>query len=371
MEERGKAIRKSILTVLGTIIGAGIFGLPALFAEVGFWPGTVLFWALTLLILLTHYLYIEVILRTKGRMRLAGHAEHWLGPIGFWIAAVTYPLQIIGVNFVYLLLGGGFLADLAQQVGVGRSVLFWQLLFWAIGSVTVFVGLKFVAKVESAATWLLIAGLLAVILMTGSALRETFIPPAHWDRLFFPFGVFLFAVSGLSIIGEAADLVKRNRRDAYLAVTVGTLGAALLSWLFGVTLSRQIIGSTDAISSIGYLMINWRWLIPTVGFLAIATSYITTAQDLKATFHLDFRIPKTIAWFLALFTPMLLLFVVKSDFLNALNVIGTLFTGANGILVAMIAWMVWRKHRHLTWIAIAAPCVAAAFLFGIIHKFFF
>lgn len=372
MEERAKSVRKSTLTVLGTIIGAGIFGLPALFSQVGFWPGTLLFWSLALLVLLTHFLYIEIILRTKERMRLAGHARHWLGPIGFGIAAFTYPLQIVGVNFVYLLLGGEFLAAMARGLGLGGGVLFWQMLFWIGGSLTVFVGLKFVAKVEGVATWLLIVALLLVIMVASGTIHEGRAPVAQWHVFFLPFGVFLFALSGMSIIGEAADLVNRNRKNTYVAVTMGTLGAALLSWLFGAVMALAAggrIGRTTA-DLIALLPGAWAWLIPVMGFLAVLTSYITTAQDLKASLHLDFHAPKKVAWFLALFAPMVLLFLTARDFLSVIDVVGTVLTGANGVLIAFIAWNVWIKNRALTWMMVASPLVAAAFLFGIIHKFF-
>ena len=73
---------RAISALVGTVIGAGIFGIPYVVAKIGFLPG--IFYLLTLgtLVLFLNLLYGEVILRTPGDHQLTGYAEIYLGKFG-------------------------------------------------------------------------------------------------------------------------------------------------------------------------------------------------------------------------------------------------------------------------------------------------
>ncbi len=368
--EQTRALRHATLAMIGTIIGAGLFGLPAMFREVGFWPGTLLFWGVVTLVTLTHALFVEVILATPEKMRLTGYVKRWVGVGASRVTAVTYPLQVIGVNLIYLLFGGEFLAALARLIGLPDWLLGWQILFWLGGATTVFVGLKLVAKVEAAATWMLMGTLALSAVLVGFRINTTTLSEGNWSAFMVPYGVFLFSVSGMNVIAEVADMVQRRRTDVLRASLVGTLAAAVLSWVFGVAMAFTAGGTDRAPATLGALLPGgFAWLIPTIGFLAVATSYITTAQDLKASLHLDFRLPKVAAWSIALFVPLVLLLFFKTNALAALDVVGTLFTGMNGIFIALTALVVAKLARRPAWVTVGGYVVIAAFGFGLIQRY--
>jgi len=373
MEDRSKRIRKATLALIGTIIGAGVFGLPALFSIVGFWPGTLLFWILAIVVLLTHLYYVEIILAFKKRMRLTGYAGAILGSWGHVLAGVAYPLQIIGVNFIYLILGGAFLAGLAQLVGLGGQMLLWQFIFWFIGATVVLLGLSFLARVEALATWLLIGSMVLIVGLSARQWDLTTLDRANWTLFFLPFGIFLFALSGFPVISEVVEIAERKRRDAVIAVTVGSLAAAFLSWFFGVGLYLAAHGHIGRNPSDLILMLPhaWSWLIPLMGFLAVITSYVTTAQDLKETFRLDFHIGEWFAWALALFTPLALL-LTRGDFLSTLDFVGTLFGGIASLLVVFMALKLFHARAKAPWYWSRFICVLILLIFaaGILYKLF-
>ncbi len=371
------SVFKSVLTVMATIIGAGIFALPPLFMEVGFWPGTILFGLITCLILITHLFMVEIVLTHKHGSRLTGFVQKELGPFAHWISAWTYPLQIVGANFAYIILGGEFLSLLFSWVGYQMPVLGWQMVFWAIGSIIVFKGLSIVAKIESFAAWMLILSMLTVaIISTYVAIPSVSFQFLHtWNPSWLPFGVFLFALSGLSVIGTAVDLVRYRAIDAYRAVTIGTVSAAVLSWLFAVTL---VIASPHPLSSnplelIQSLPIGLGWLIPLVGFLAVATSYITTAQELKMTLDHDFRFSESLSWMVAMGVPFLLLLVTNRDFLSVVGTVGAVFGSINGIFVALIVMKIFERHpRHESLYMFVLPIlVILTYLIGMFQKLLF
>jgi amino acid permease len=317
------------MVLLGTIIGAGVFGLPALFSQVGIWPGSMLFGGLVVVVVLTHVFYAEVILHYKKHMRLAGYAERSLGYWAGLVAKLTFPLSMFGALFAYVILGGEFLASIAREFGIADHLLTWQLLFWLGGAITVFFGMKLVAKLEVVGTWALIGTMVVVSVFASTKFHPEALIRAEWSSFFVPYGVFLFAVMGLSVIAEIVELTEYKREIAYPAIIGGTIGAAVLSWLFGVSLALAsgpvFGGGVDVL--VGLLPAGTGFLIPVVGFLAVATSNITVAQGLKTAFVFDFKLEERMAWLLTFMVPFALLFLTQRNFLNTVGFVGAVFGG--------------------------------------------
>lgn len=370
-----RSFLKAVLTLTGTIIGAGLFGLPAAFAAVGFWPGTILFFFLAGTVMVAHLLYVEVILASHKKQRLTGYAKDGLGQVGFDVAAITYPLQIVGANVAYIILGGEFLILLAAAVGIGLPLSVWQFGFWLIGAVLVLFGLRLVAAVESLATILLLSVLAIAIGLVFPRADAGLIQIGSWEGFFLPFGVFLFSLSGLSIVSETVEIAGRNRARAYGAVSVGTMIAALFSWLFGITLYLAAGGFpiryTHELVSI--LPAGWGLLIPLLGFLAIITSYITTAEDLRATLQHDFAFSRVVALAAALLSPLVIFILITRDFLSTIGFVGAVFIGTNYTIVSLLAWKIASRYRR-PFVRFAASflCVmcAAVFIFGAVQRLF-
>lgn len=375
MSWRIRPFTRAVLLVTGSIIGAGIFGLPAAFAEVGFWPGTLLFFFLSGIVTAVHLMYTEVILATKKKMRLTGYAEAGLGKTGFRLATLSYPLQLIGACIAYIILGGEFIQILMQQVGVDIALPVWQLAFWAFGALIVLYSLKFVSLFESWATSFL---LLAIVIAVGVSLPFVdfdLIQIGNPELWFAPFGIFLFSLSGLSIMSEAVDIAGRKRMHAYGAVTVGTVVAALFSWIFGVALYLAARGypihTTHDLISV--LPGQWAWLIPVLGFLAVITSFIAIAEDLETTLHVDYKLRPKIASAVALFTPLVAYILITRDFLATIGFVGSVFVGMNAIIVCLLTWKIVTHYKDPLIRAASSTFtifVMSVFIFGVILKLF-
>ncbi len=365
MKADPKAFSRATLLMLGTIIGAGTFALPAAMSQTGVAAGTVAFWIAALAILVIHLLYADIILANTSAAshRLPAQAGASLGPWGRRIAYLSHPAQIIGACLAYLILGGEFLNQLATQAGFGDGALWWQLAFWAGGAATVFVGLKFVARVEAALTWTLGVLLVIATALYVPHLQHTAIVTAHWTPALDNAGVFLFAIFGWAVIPEVASVMGRRQRETRLAVALGTLGAALLIWFFGA-FAAAALGANAGPEQLGSLFPPMlAWLLPALGFLAVATSFITLIQDLKAMLHLDAHLSKPVAWAIALGSPLFLLFVTARNFLDTVSFVGGVVTGFNAILIAIMAHRVLRKRRlsNIWWRSIAPALSVLAF----------
>lgn len=375
----GNLVQKATLVLLGTIVGAGVFGLPAMFSLVGFWPGTILFWIIAFVVLATHLLFTEVILYHKQHLRLSGYAHKVLGKAVGHFTSVTFPLSLLGSCFAYVILGGEFLSALAKLVHIPSDTLAWQLVFLVMGAVIVFFGMKLVSVIEVWGTWALIATMLLVTVLVAPHINSEVIGYMDWSKFFLPYGVFLFAVGGVSVIAETVELVHYRRHLAYKAVILGSLGAAALSWMFGsaLALAGGLNIEGEAMALVSIVPAGWGFMIPVVGFLAIATSFITVAQALKACLHIDFDLDVRLSWTLTFFLPFALLLLTRRDFLATIGLIGTLFGGLNGIVIAIMAFVVLRKQgdRVQSWLhplyqfGLSLPVIViAVYLFGIIQK---
>jgi amino acid permease len=336
MRTRGQHRLHATLALVGTIIGAGVFGVPAMIGEWGVIPATIGFWVIALAVLATHLLYAEAILRHRVKARLSGHAGYFLGPIGAVAGGFSETLQIFGSNLAYIILGGGFLTILAGSVGIHAPVLFWQVLFSLGGIATVLSGLGWVSRIGAFFTWSLVSVMLLIIGISLGKLDLgliTFIPSHVGIE---PYGVFLFALFGLNAVPEMVELVDGRRDDLMKSVVRASLSAAALIYLFGVSAWLASSGTLgrEPTDLIRILPAGVALLIPLFGFLAVSTPYLMTAYELGSMFRLDFHLPSPIAWAVALGVPITLLFMTSRDFLGTIGLVGSVF-GAGSAIVAV------------------------------------
>src|SRR3990167_1848687 len=99
----------AITSLIGTIIGAGILGLPYVISQVGLFYGAILIVLLGLAFLGINLFLGEIVLRTNGKHQLTGYAEKYLGPKGKKIMAFSFFIRIFCVFFFFFFfLRGGF-----------------------------------------------------------------------------------------------------------------------------------------------------------------------------------------------------------------------------------------------------------------------
>jgi amino acid permease len=341
---RGQKRLRATLALIGTIIGAGVFGVPAMIGAWGVALGTVGFIVITLLVLGVHVLLAEAVSVYKSPARLAGLAHYWLGPAGGIATGMAQTLQTMGSNLAYLILGGEFLSAIAWMCGVHVSTLAWQTFFWAMGVVVVVTGLGWMARIEAHLTWALVGVMLLMIFVLTGRMELSLIAqlPTQWTIE--PYGIFLFALLGTTVIPELEELTSGNAADFRTSVVRGTLVAAMLTYAFGVSAwlaSSGMLGRQIA-DVIALLPPALAFIVPVFGFLAVATSYFTTSYDLDAMFRVDFQFAPWLARIVTLGVPFALLFLTTRDFLSVIGLVGSVFSAA----VAVVCVLVGRAALH-------------------------
>src|SRR3989344_3479182 len=99
------------LMLSGMIIGAGMFAIPFVFSQAGFWLGIFELVLLGVVVIVIHLSYAEVVLATGETHRLPGYVGIYLGRWGKMISFASIALSALGTLLVYLLLGSTFLEN--------------------------------------------------------------------------------------------------------------------------------------------------------------------------------------------------------------------------------------------------------------------
>jgi amino acid permease len=338
IEPRHPVLRASFV-LFGTIVGAGIFGLPYVIVKTGYLVG--LFWMIVLAgaVLMTHLMYAEIVLRTPGNHRLVGYVGIYLGPFASKIETVSSTLGLYGGSLAYLLLGGLFIGQLFSAFAqVGQlSGAFMMFLF---GVAAVIWGTAFLSRFDF---WLTIGEMSAFLLL--SAIAFTAFSPGHlaapvdWAEAFLPYGVVLFAYGGLSAVSEVRAMLGDRPEAVRKAVRAGTLMAAGLTILF-VTAVIGALGGDVSEESVGGLVKKFGGALPIIGgatgFLSLLTSYVVFTAYLKDQFQHDFRWKPAVAAILAVGVPMILALIGVRSFGRIVELIGSVLIGIEGVFIGLM-----------------------------------
>lgn len=370
----------SVFSLLGTIVGAGIFGLPYIFAKIGWQASLALFIFLAAIILFVHFNYVFVVLHTEGKHRLAGYAQIHLGN---WAKVVEVFSTIIGYTgglLVYGILAGDFLSKLIPWLDSFQLT----ILFFLVGGILIYFKQVLFLKVESILS-IILAGLLLVIIFYGLnyVKLENFFIPAQFDLKYtlLAYGAVLFSLSGVvaipEIVGSFFQANLNNISFKYVSkiVLTGTLLAALLTLLFSFVIVGVSGGSTslDSLSGVGNILGKWIIIFGSlVGFLAIATSHVPFGLNARHVLAYDFGFSKTVAILIVTFLPLGLFLLGLRNFIPIIGTLGAVFGGIDSILILAIAVKIRRQTQiKFSFINMVSYFAAAVFLVGIILEIYF
>ena len=158
----------------------------------------------------------------------------------------------------------------------------------------------------------------------------------NFSKIFVPYGVLLFALSGGIVIPDLVTFLGRERKLARYAILLGTLIPALLYFFFAYavlgSLGQKV--SEEAISSLGTVVgeniIIWGSVI---GFLAVFTSFVALGSSAKALFQLDFGLKKNFSWALVSSIPFIFYVLGFKNFIAIIGVLGALVGGVDAGLI--------------------------------------
>jgi amino acid permease len=340
---------KSVAIMVGTTIGAGIFALPYAIMKAGFVNGMIYLLVLGLLNVLVNLLYGEMVLRTAGDHQMTGYGQIYLGKIGKALASITLFVTIYGALLAYIIKTGEFASLI---LNLSQPFLF-SLVFFALASSAIFFGLKTLAKFELLLTSLILIFIYILALIAFPYLQSINYQPAYRqagqlfiNNLLLPYGVILFALTGMSAVPEMEELLRSEPQSLKKAILIGSL-IPLIVYLVFVAVIVGVSGrqtSPDAIFGLlGYLP---AWVVRLgagLGILTMSTSFLSLGFVLREAWFRDFKFNKNLAFPLAVFPSLVLFLLGARNFIGVLEIAGSIACGLSGLLVV---WLYYEAKKH-------------------------
>ncbi len=365
----------AIATLVGTIIGVGMFAVPYVISKAGIVLLFIYLPVLGAVMYFIHKIYAEIILSTKTKHRIPGYVEKYFSVHGKAFALIIVLVSGYGALLAYIIVGGIFLHQLLNPI-IGGSLFFYTTILYIFEIVVVLVGLKLIASVELIMTSLLflVVGLIAWRGWGYISLDNyVFI---NWQNIFLPYGLVLFSVSGGSAIPVVCKLLAHKKEDIKSAIAWGTFIPVVIILTF-VAVTVGITGintSPDTLVGLNLIIKDGVIIFALIfGVLSIITSFLVVAQATKEVYWWDFKINKNIAWVLACFMPYILYLAGWHNLTKVVGLTGAVTGGLIGIIIICLLFKVKKRGEQSSVIKnklnkSLAFILAFLFVLGLIHE---
>jgi len=340
-----KNFYKAVAVMIGYVIGVGMFGLPYVVAKAGllvFFIFIIFFGSIQYLL---HLIYANLIISTKEDHRLAGFAGIYFGKKGKHTAFAAKTIGNIGALLAYLIIIGIFLNELLGPVFGGSEFLYSTGVF-IFGAIVVFFGISAIASVEFLMSALLLMVVVLIVIKGWGAVDYSGFKAFDWRYIFLPYGAMLMALDGNGSLPIVAKLLKRDPVAVKKVVGLGTLIPILVIIAFVVVVvGISGAGTTpDALVGVKAVLDDGVIFFSLIfGVLTMITSFILVAESVKETLWWDYKVKKSIAWAVAIFTPYVLFLIGLKNLTKVIGFAG----GAAGGLSAIMLILIFRKIKGL------------------------
>lgn len=342
MQEKSLSFFEALAVLVGSVIGAGVLGIPFAVARVGWGVGVIYLLALGVLVMGLNLLLGEIVLRTKQHLQIPGLAAKYLGPRGKYFVTFSVLFGSFGGLLAYIIGEGQVLKAL-----FGGDAFWWSLFFWVAGSYAVFYGLRLIKKLDLILTLIIFAVVLIITVWSA--------PDIHWPNLgnhvtwanlFLPYGVILFALQGAAAIPQVKEILPHQQKNLRKVIVLGGLIPIVVYFLFmtavvGVTgVATTEIATVGLGQKLGPLLVIFGNVF---ALFAMGTCFLNNAIAVKKQFEWDYKLDRFNAWVLTILAPLLLFLLGARNFIGTLEVVGALFGSFNAIIIIIIYWQAKRK----------------------------
>jgi amino acid permease len=334
----------AIATLVGTIVGAGILGIPYVLAKAGFLYGSLIILIIGVAFLFLNLFAGEVVLRTKEQHQLTGYAEKYLGIKGKRFMTLAMLVNIYGALTAYLI-GEGTTLHAIFKFG---SPILYSLIFFIITFLIIYRGIKATGKMEL----ILISLLLFVVIIIGffsfqeiSLSNFSIFNPAFF---FLPYGVIIFSFMASPAIPELQEVLGKEKKKMKKAIILGSLIPIFLYLIFAFIIVGVVgLGQFDQlepnqrIATIALQIYSQPLLglfANILAILAMFTSFLTLGIALTEMYHYDYKLSHQTSLLLTFSLPLMVVLFDLTTFITVLGVTGAIAGGLDGILVILMFW---------------------------------
>ena len=336
METKRRNFFSAVFTLVRTIIGAGVLGLPYVFAQSGFLIGA--FWLIFLGVVMTFLnLWIgEITLRTKKIHQLTGYTEKYLGKTAKKIMLIAIILGVYSALLAYLIGEGQSLSRLI--FGNTSYAFLFGLVFWGVMAILLQGGLSRLKSLEFWSVIFILAALFFSFLFLLPDVNKENIVQTNFTNVFMPFGIVLFALLGFNSVPELTREIGKDRKMLKKVIIVGSLIPIVSYLVFSFVVVGVLNGSVSEVSTISFSGLFGKLLV-LLGIFTMMTSFFVLSFALRDSFIFDFNKKKSSFLYVSI-VPLLLYLLVSffdlAGFVRILGLGGVISGGLTGILILLM-----------------------------------
>ncbi|MBM3255986.1 MAG: hypothetical protein FJZ04_00750 [Candidatus Moranbacteria bacterium] len=337
---------EAFATIVGTVIGLGIFAIPFAAKGAGVAPTVALIVFVAAMSALVSFLFAEIVIFDKREECIVSYARRYLGSWMGWAEAVSVIFGYTGTILAYVLAVAIFSKELIPFNGT----YFWPIILFysgVSGLILLFRKPKNLGNLEIA-----LAGLMCAAFLFISWKSVPYWKPLEndWSKLAVPYGVVWFSMTGGSAIPLAVRILARKGREVFSVISLAYLFIAFITIAFFVA-ALKIGGDgigPDPFVAMGEKMGRWVLYAGTlIGILAVVTSHWTLAAYFKNILNEDLGINPIFSWFLVVFLPIILITLGISNFVSVVGLVGLVAGTFDALLLMAIYKRVFRRKNAL------------------------
>lgn len=330
----------AIATLIGTIVGVGIFGLPYAFARAGFFIGSIQLVLLGVVIILIQLMFGEIVLRTKEKHNLPGYIDKYLGKRWETLISISALTGIFGSMIAYILVGGTLLKSFFNHFEILNNApenIFF-IVFWLFLTSFILFGLKIIKLAEFGMTIFLLLTISIIFIFSVPHINVSNFFIFNGNNIFLSYGVILFALSGTVAITELREILIGQEKRLKSAIILGVVASIIIYAMFvfvvvGVTGSSA---SEEAMTGLSRVVGGPIYILGVIfGILAIATSYITFGYYLYEAFLYDFGVNRNLSHILIAIVPITFVLLGWRNFIGTISFLGAVMGGFESIAMIL------------------------------------
>jgi tyrosine-specific transport protein len=334
----------ALALLVGTAIGAGILGLPYLFAQSGFVGGAITLVVVAVAMTLVTLYFGELSLRTKERYHLAGFAKKYLGDKWKYIVLAIETIGIYAILIAYLIGIGIVASHMFNISAVVASTIFFVLVAFAI-----FFGYERTSKTEFFITILKIALLVALIaLIVPGAKTANLGMNLDWTTALIPMGLAIFAFNCYTVLPEIeTKILHKDKKSIWYIVVIGMAITLAIYLAFSYVFLGNFGTAVSEIAT-NSLIGNLGWAGALFVLITLVTPFIALTSVVKDIYTHDLNIDKRFSWFLACFIPYMIFLYGGFSFVTLISYAGIFAFGLLGVITVYTLYKARQNKPEVT-----------------------
>lgn len=319
--------------LIGTMIGAGILGIPYVIMKSGFMIGMIHILFIGALVLLIDLYIGEITLRTHGFHQLSGYAQIYLGNKGKFLMMLSFVFGIYSALLAYIIGEGRSLSYLI--FGNPQYEFILGLAFWIILSAIAYKGISALKKGEPIGIVFIFVMIISIVVLFWNKIDITNFQHINTLNALFPFGLILFAFLGFSAIPEVERILGKDRKRMKRTIFISVLIAALIYTIFTIV----VLGvNGSAVPEIATISLGKPFIL--LGMITMFGAYLALSIANMDMLKIDYENSKVKSWILTVSVPLLVYLVLyltnNLEFTTILGIGGVISGGLTAILILMM-----------------------------------